>query len=315
MLCTSPMVLCGLHFVSERLANHMDSMHAVPDRFNELAFVEATKVRHGLAPAAWYGYFLHMKTLQRSGVTDRSPVLLTLHRFPDLLLVLLAAVVKEADRELHSDRSRTAYFCPFCYWWFTEPTASNHLRFITSPNVQSPRLCILPPPCRSRVIAHWPIACDVFEDTATASNVIDTLKGASDPFPCKHCGQWISGLSYLAEHHTPRFGKPCMGLAENQSGIAKRSPWIPRARVIFRSVLRSVVVYKHLWHHYCEEYRNLAVHAGHTQGQISTISAVVMTFLVDDNCVAGALLNSINLQQLPPKVSRLRRKYHWIIGR
>lgn len=106
-----------------------------------------------------------------------------------------------------------------------------------------------------------------------------------------------------------------MGLAAKQSGIAKRSPWIPRARIIFRSVLRSVVVYKHLWHHYCKEYRKLAVHAGHTQGQVSTISAVVMTFLVDDNYVAGTLLAIINLQQLPPKVSKLRRKYHWIIGR
>ena len=179
------MVLCGLHFVSKRLANHMDSMHAVPDRFWELASVEETKLRQGLAPSTWYGYFLHMKTLQQSGITDRSPVLLTLHKFPDLFLVLLATVVIEADRELHGDSRKTAFFCPFCNWWFTEPTARSHLRFIANPDAQSPRLFNLPPPCRSMVTEHWPIASDVFEDTATASNIIDTLKGASDPFPCK----------------------------------------------------------------------------------------------------------------------------------
>ena len=106
-----------------------------------------------------------------------------------------------------------------------------------------------------------------------------------------------------------------MGLAENQSGIAKRSPWIPRARILFRSVHRTAVVYKHLWHLYSEEYHRLAVPAGLSQGQTSTIFTVVMTFLVDSNDVAGALLAIVNFQRPPADVNKLSRKYHWLIGR
>ena len=152
-----------------------------------------------------------------------------------------------------------------------------------------------------------------FEDTATASSVLDTLQKASDPIPCKFCNHWISGLPYLREHQTSFHGRNCKGSTQAQSGLAKCSPWIPRSMILFREVFRRLILYKHIVHQLYLEFLSI-VPTTSNFGSTSALFEFVLPFLMHPVLLRDLLQQVVNYKKPGVSLSCLMDKYRWLRG-
>jgi hypothetical protein len=279
------MVRPDLHFVPKALLGCMDTVYAVPERFRtHLAQVELG-MRVGASCPPWLQYFYKAKGNYQFSKSGRSPMLLTLHKHPGVFLDMLSEVAQNADLGLHNDELKPAYFCPFCFWWFTEPMLHGHLAFIEFPCDASPRQESLFLSCSTGLrwsidVHSWPIPDTIITASATASNVKSTLLATTSPFPCRFCGHWISGQLYLKDHQVAHYGKPCRGLTQAQSGLAIRSPWIPRTRVLFREVLRRTVIYRQLHARYLQVFLEFMQVASLNRACLHRVFNITLAFLV-----------------------------------